>query len=424
MSRGGVRSFMLKKVFFAPIVFIHRVFEQCDFKQVCFNHKAFIQREFNQSALNQGSFRKGALKHNGFKKGSITKVFSTLAFLFIAACSPQKQTTPYQWNIPAGFPEPIIPADNPMTKEKVALGERLFNDVRLSFNQQQSCASCHIKAFAFAEPRETSVGTTGEVLKRNSMALVNVAYNGSFTWADNGLGTLENQILIPLFNEAPVEMGVTGNEADIISRLGDYRADFNEVFGDEDIHFDHIVKALAAFVRSLTSFNSSFDRYAYFNEDEALSDSAIRGMDLFFSEKLECFHCHGGFNFTQSSKHAMQKLDLISFHNTGLYNVDGKGNYANNDQGLADITFDPTHVGKFRAPTLRNVMLSAPYMHDGSMATMSEVIDFYAAGGRGEGIKNPLKSPFVQGFDITDEEKQDLLNFLESLTDYEFVGLQ
>jgi cytochrome c peroxidase len=345
-------------------------------------------------------------------------VFITLSM----ACSPQKQATPYQWNIPAGFPAPNVPQDNPMTVEKVALGERLFNDLRLSVNEKQSCASCHLKAFAFAEPKLTSTGTTGDPLKRNSMALVNVAYNGSFTWAHDGLGKLENQILIPLFNEAPIEMGVTGNEALILARLGDYAVDFESVFGSNELNFDRIVKALASYVRSLTSFNSNFDRYAYFNEDEALTDSAIRGMDLFFSEKLECFHCHGGFNFTQSSKHAFQKLNLVSFHNTGLYNVDGKGSYANGDQGLADITFNPNHRGKFRAPTLRNIALSAPYMHDGTVASLSEVIDIYAAGGRGEGVNNPLKSPFVIGFDITEEEKQDLLNFLESLTDKEFVA--
>jgi len=357
----------------------------------------------------------------------LSKFFSGLlicavAMLATTACSPKKASTPYEWNIPVGFPVPTVPADNPMTVEKVALGERLFNDLRLSINQQQSCASCHLKAFAFAQPTKTSVGTTGEVLKRNSMALVNVAYNGSFTWAHDGLGKVENQILIPLFNEAPVEMGVTGNEDKILARLADYADEIEVVFDSNEINFDHIVKALASYVRSLTSFNSNFDRYAYFNEDDALSDSAIRGMDLFFSEKLECFHCHGGFNFTQSSKHAMQKLDLVSFHNTGLYNIDGEGSYANGDQGLADITFNPKHRGKFRAPTLRNIMLTAPFMHDGSVATMSEVIDIYAAGGRGNGVNNPLKSPFVQGFDITDEEKQDLLTFLESLTDYEFVG--
>ena len=337
----------------------------------------------------------------------------------LSACSPKP--TPYEWQIPPGFPAPNVPEDNPMTLEKVTLGEKLFNDVRLSVNEQQSCASCHIKSFAFSDPKKVSIGTTGEALPRNSMALVNVAYNGSFTWAHNGLGSLEKQILIPLFNEEPIEMGVSGFETEILARLDGYEDEFALAFDNAEVDFDNIVKALASYVRSLTSFNSDFDRYAYFNDDSALSESAIRGMDLFFSEKLECFHCHGGFNFTQSSKHAFQKLDLVSFHNTGLYNEDEKGSYANGDQGLADITFNDAHRGKFRAPTLRNIELSAPYMHDGSVATLSEVIDIYAAGGRGDGINNPLKSPFVQGFDITEEEKQDLINFLTSLTDDSFV---
>jgi cytochrome c peroxidase len=357
----------------------------------------------------------------------IALVLLTIA---ISACGPFSSSnesdaksigTPFVWKIPKGFPEPNVPADNPMTNEKVALGEKLFNDVRLSVNQQQSCASCHIKAFSFAEPKKVSVGTTGEVLLRNSMALVNVAYNGSFTWAHDGLGKVENQILIPLFNEEPIEMGVSGNEAEILGRLSVYEDEFEGAFGDANPSFDLIVKALASYVRSLTSFDSDFDRYAYYNDDEALTNSQIRGMELFFSERLECFHCHGGFNFTQSSKHAFQKLDLVSFHNTGLYNEDEKGSYANGDQGLADITFNDRHRGKFRAPTLRNIELTAPYMHDGSVATLSEVVDIYAAGGRGEGVNNPLKSPFVVGFEITEEEKRDLLNFLESLTDESFV---
>ncbi|MBF7072187.1 di-heme enzyme [Glaciecola sp. MH2013] len=345
-------------------------------------------------------------------------LLSTIVVL-TTACSPKP--TPFVWDIPEGFPAPNVPADNPMTMEKVALGEKLFNDVSLSVNQQQSCASCHMKAFAFAEPKKVSVGTTGDQLARNSMALVNIAYNGSFTWAHDSLGIVENQILIPLFNEAPIEMGVSGHEEEILARLDAYSSEFKAVFGSSEPNFDFIIKALASYVRSLTSFNSDFDRYAYYNDDDALNASELRGMELFFSEKLECFHCHGGFNFTQSSKHAFQKLDLVSFHNTGLYNEDEKGSYANGDQGLADITMNDAHRGKFRAPTLRNIELTAPYMHDGSVATLSEVIEIYAAGGRGKGVNNPLKSPFVRGFDITEQEKTDLINFLESLTDESFV---
>jgi cytochrome c peroxidase len=199
-----------------------------------------------------------------------------------------------------------------------------------------------------------------------------------------------------------------------------YATLFTEAFGDDQVNFDRIVKALASFVRSLTSFNSAFDRYAYQGDDQALSASAIRGMDLFFSEKLECFHCHGGFNFTQSSQHQNQRLDLRPFHNTGLYNEDGQGSYPKKDQGLIEVSLQDHDMGHFRAPTLRNVALSAPYMHDGSLATLQEVIAFYAAGGRGQGMTSPIKDVFIQGFSLTVEEQQDLLNFLESLTDEQF----
>ena len=144
-------------------------------------------------------------------------------------------------------------------------------------------------------------------------------------------------------------------------------------------------------------------------------------MDLFFSEKFECFHCHGGFNFSQSSQHENQRLDLRPFHNTGLFNVDEKGAYPQSDRGLIEITLKSIDMGKFRAPSLRNVQLSAPYMHDGSLQTLDEVIDFYAAGGRGTGISNPLKSPFVVGFVLRDTQKEDLLAFLHSLTDQKFI---
>jgi cytochrome c peroxidase len=336
----------------------------------------------------------------------------------LLACN--KQPTEYKWNIPQGFPPPNVPLDNPMTAEKVALGEQLFFDLNLSANQTQACASCHIPKHGFAEPLRTSIGSTGEVTKRNALALINVGYNGSFNWAHNGLNNLEEQIRIPLFSESPVEMGVTGNEQKIIARLKGYQGQFEKAFGTDEINFDRIVKALASYVRSLNFFNSAFDRYAYQLNEQALTELQLQGLELFFSEKLECFHCHGGFNFSQSSQHALQALDLQPFHNTGLYNLDDKGRYANNDQGLADITFNESDIGKFRAPTLRNIALTAPYMHDGSMATLSEVVDFYATGGRGAGIHNPNKSVFISGFSISPQEKDALLAFLEGLTDQGF----
>ncbi|WP_100643961.1 methanobactin export MATE transporter MbnM [Alteromonas facilis] len=332
-------------------------------------------------------------------------------------------TEVYQWQIPDGFPAPNVPEDNPMSEAKVTLGKALFFEPALSANRAMSCSTCHIPEHAFAEPRQTSSGSTGQMVRRNALALVNVGYNGSLTWAHNGLKTIEQQLLIPLFSEHPIEMGITGHTEEVLNRFQteDYLALFEQAFGTREVLFDHIVKALASYVRSLVSFNSRFDDYAYRGIDEALSPSELRGMELFFSERLECFHCHGGFNFTQSSQHAFQQLDLKPFHNTGLYNVDGRGAYPEIDQGLIEITLDSKDMGRFRAPTLRNIAQSAPYMHDGSLASLDDVIAFYAAGGLGNGIKSPLKSPFVAGFTLTPQEHEDLKSFLHSLTDDTFL---
>jgi len=353
--------------------------------------------------------------------------------LVITACSEQKVAPkPYQWPIVEGFPKPQVPADNPMSDAKVALGRVIFYDKNLSFNQQQSCSSCHHQQYAFGENIAQSIGSTGQQHRRNSPALVNIAYNKTLTWAHDGLTTLERQILLPMFGEEPVELGITGNEDIVLPRFKteQYQQLFDDAFPHQEINFDLIVKALSSFVRSLISLNSPFDRYAYAGDDSAISESALRGMNLFFSEKFECHHCHGGFNFTQSTSHEKQIIDRRPFHNTGLYNVGNLGKYPNKDIGLAEIsTFDRDN-GRFRAPTLRNIEKSAPYMHDGSIDTLSEVLDFYAEGGRniktganaGDGRENPLKSQFVRGFDMTKQDKQDLLAFLATLTDHEFLS--
>jgi cytochrome c peroxidase len=336
-------------------------------------------------------------------------------------CKPP--TPNYQWQIPQGFPEPIVPLDNPMSEAKVKLGEMLFFDVNLSFNQTLSCASCHQPQFAFAQAQQFAVGASGKILRRNTQALVNVAYNSNLTWAHSGLNSIEQQILIPMFAEDPIELGITGHEKEILERVNteQYQTLSAAAFDNKTLNFELIVNALASYVRSLISFNSAFDRYAYLAEDLALSESAIRGMDLFFSERLECFHCHGGFNFTQASQHQEQRLDLRPFHNTGLYNEDGVGGFPLSDLGLYEVTAEAKDMGRFRAPTLRNVAYTAPYMHDGSLATLSDVIDFYAAGGREKGKNSPLKSPFIKGFVLQQSEKNDLLTFLNCLSDESFI---
>ncbi|NMH59350.1 di-heme enzyme [Alteromonas sp. MYP5] len=354
-------------------------------------------------------------------KLGLISAFAVLITVLASACQPQ--STPYTFNLPETVPPPVVPVGNPLTEEKVRLGRRLFYDTALSVNQTQSCASCHQQQFAFAQATVHATGATGDKVSRNSMALVNVAYNSAFTWAHNGFAQIEQQLLIPLFNESPVELGITGHEDIILKRLTthEYERLFDAAFATKTPNFDRIVKALASFVRSITSFNSPFDQYAYQGDDSALTPQQIKGMNLFFSERTECFHCHGGVNFSQSSTHTGQSLVLQPFHNTGMYNEDGQGAYPSDDQGLVRITHKQEDMGKFRAPTLRNIALSAPYMHDGSIASLAEVIEFYAQGGSEQGKSNPHKSPFVKGFALTDEEKIALEAFLNSLTDNSFL---
>jgi len=363
----------------------------------------------------------------------LTRAFLLILLLCLLACSEQQEVSKeYQWPIVDGFPKPQVPIDNPMSNEKVALGRALFYDPNLSYNQQQSCSSCHLQQYAFGENIAQSVGSTGQQHRRNSPALVNIAYNKTLTWAHDGLTTLERQILLPMFGEAPIELGITGHEKEVLERFTtlQYQQLFTQAFPGQEVSFDLIVKALASFVRSLISLNSPFDHYAYGGDDNAISESALRGMNLFFSEKLECHHCHGGFNFTQSTSHEKQIIDRRPFHNTGLYYVDDNGGYPSKDIGLAEISTLDRDNGRFRAPTLRNIEKSAPYMHDGSIATLGEVLDFYAQGGRnipsgkyqGDGRNNPLKSQFVRGFEMSAKDKEDLLAFLATLTDLEFLS--
>jgi cytochrome c peroxidase len=373
-------------------------------------------------------------------KNTWTLITSFCLAVIVLSCSKvEKKISHYQWPIIDGFPKPQVPADNPMTIAKVTLGRELFYDINLSANQTQSCSSCHIQKNAFAEPLATSIGSTNENHRRNSLALVNIAYNKTLTWAHDGLTSIEQQLLLPMFGEEPIELGITNHETEVLSRFNtpEYQLLFKEAFpdrNDDSVNFDLITKALASFVRSLISLKSPFDQYAYANKDDAISESALRGMTLFFSEKLECHHCHGGFNFTQSTSHEKQLIDRRPFHNTGLYQVknemNNKQGYPSNDIGLAEISTLVEDNGRFRAPTLRNIEVSAPYMHDGSIKTLSEVLDFYAAGGRnitsgsnqGDGRLNALKSTFIKGFSMSEQDKEDLTAFLKTLTDKEFLN--
>ncbi|MDH5378234.1 MAG: di-heme enzyme, partial [Gammaproteobacteria bacterium] len=240
--------------------------------------------------------------------------------------------TPFAWQIPDIYPRPVIPAENPMTEEKFQLGRHLFYDKRLSGNGTQSCSSCHEQSKAFSDGKITPQGSTGQVLARNSQALTNVAYNATQTWANPSITTLERQILIPLFGEFPVEHGINDeNRDEILQTLIEdpvYVRLFQKAYPElgSAISYNEVVNSLATFVRGLTSFDSPFDRFQQ-GDLSALSSNAIQGARLFFSERLECVHCHGGYNFSDSTIDETTQFPESPFHNTGLYNTDGSGAY-------------------------------------------------------------------------------------------------
>ncbi len=365
----------------------------------------------------------------------VTLVTAALAASLAGACDDgaPPADTPWTWPLPPGFPAPRVPTDNPMGVEKVELGRRLFHDRRLSGNGSMACASCHVQARAFTEDRATSVGSTGEVHPRNAMSLANAAYNTTQTWANPLLVALEAQALIPMFGTDPIELGLAGAEDALLARLAadpDYPPRFARAFGDDTITLDRVVKAIAAFQRALITVDSPYDRFFYRGDVAAMSEAALRGLDLFFSERLECFHCHGGFNFNAASVHATSGFVETPFFNNGLYNLNGTGAYPEGNRGLYEITLKSEDMGRFKPPTLRNIALTAPYMHDGSLPTLEAVLDHYAAGGRlieagllaGDGRASPHKSPFVRGFTLTADERADLLAFLHALTDTTFVN--
>lgn len=325
--------------------------------------------------------------------------FLSLTLILLAGCKkdtavPEKL---YQLAIPEGFPEPDIPNDNELTEARVALGKKLFYDPILSSDYTISCASCHPQANAFSDVAALSEGVGGKLGLRNSPTLTNVAYGSSF-FHDGGAPTLSLQAVAPITDS--LEMNLPLDQA--IERVKQdpvYNQLFKEAYGDEGIY--PITRALEAFQFTLISGNSDFDKYYFQGDDNALAASEKRGWVLFKSNELKCRECHSSFNFSSGE-----------FENNGLYDSYGS------DPGRSRITSNPDDEGKFKVPTLRNVQLTAPYMHDGSIATLGQVIDHYAS----SGSSHPNKSELINGFELSPQDKQDLINFLKSLTDWEFVN--
>jgi cytochrome c peroxidase len=320
-----------------------------------------------------------------------------------------------------------------MSVEKVELGRHLFYDPRLSHNETQACASCHLQSAAFSEPAAQSRGSTGELTPRSSMSLANVAYASTLTWANPLLLDLESQALVPMFGDTPIELGLR-SENELVERLSEverYQVLFGRAFPEtaEPITLEHTLQALASFERTLISGRSDFDRYLYDGVGDAISESAKRGHALFNSEELECFHCHLGFSLTDHVHWRDKAFFTRPYHNTGLYNLDETGAYPAPNTGTHSVTGEPRDMGRFKAPTLRNIAVTAPYMHDGSIQTLDEVLDHYQAGGRtiesgpyaGDGSLNPNRSTLIRAFELSEAERKDVLAFLDSLTDHAFL---
>lgn len=371
------------------------------------------------------------------RTGGVT-IAAALLGLMLVGCGgggtstqdPLLNSGTWKWVLPYYFPTPLVPADNVMSEEKFQLGRYLFYDKQLSGNGTTACASCHFQNLAFTDGKARASGSTGQLTPRSAMPIANTVYSPTLTWARPDLVSLEQQAAVPLYGTNPVEMGVTaGNEAAVLARFSGnagYAARFKAAFPNDPapITMPNVIKALATFERGMISASSRYD--LYLQGLATLSASELNGLTLFNTEKAECFHCHAGHNFTEQITFAGIQSVTRTFRNTGLYNIDGAGGFPAPNRGVFELTANPFDMGAFRAQSLRNVGVTAPYMHDGSIATLAEVVAFYAAGGRnipagqpnaGDGRLNPYKDPLIPRISLTAQEQADLVAFLNTLTD-------
>ena len=311
--------------------------------------------------------------------------------------------TSVQIEAPLGLPPLPIPIDNPPTAETIALGRRLYYDPILSVDNTVACASCHAPEFGFADGKSVSEGVNGQKGGRNAPSIFNAAYYATQFW-DGRAPNLEKQAEGPVQN--PIEMAHTleGVEEKLMADAS-YREEFEKAFGAGRITYEKVEKAIASFERTVISGNSPFDRYFYGGEEAALSEAARRGLEIFRDPKRgNCTACHPIGLFTDNN-----------FHNIGV-GVDQEGKLT--DLGRYEVTKQEADRGAFKTPSLRNIALSAPYMHDGSLKTLKEVVDFYVGGGNA----NPHLDPQLKALTPLSPTGQvnwsraDLEAFLEALT--------
>ena len=326
-------------------------------------------------------------------------IFRTLCFAFIAFASCAAllwaaEAKQMELKFPLGLDPDVftVPEDNPLTEEKVELGKLLYFDKRISVDNTVSCATCHAPAKGFTDQLQFSRGFQDKTGDRNAPTVINSAF-ALFQFWDGRAPSLEEQAKGPMEN--PVEMAHSLDGAvNRIASIDGYKKYFIAAYGDPGVNIDRIVKAIASFERTVLSGNSPWDRYVYGGDKTALSESAQRGLAL-FEGKARCTQCHVGFNLSDGI-----------FHNIGV-----GMNKEEPDLGRFKVTNLESDKGAFKTPILRDIQKTAPYMHDGSVNTLEEVVDFYDKGGE----PNPWIDPKMQPLNLTDVEKADLVAFLKSL---------
>lgn len=360
------------------------------------------------------------------KRGLIISfgVILSMVFLALSSCKkddiaapqppvPVDGPTPYVWEDPLFFQQMEIPDDNPLTVEGIELGRFLFYDVRLSGDNTQACASCHLQENAFGDPNQFSTGITGEEGNRQGMTLMNLGYQFDFFW-DSRSETLEEQIIQPVIN--PIEMNTTW--AEVMEKIHDdedYMTTFKKIYNTSSIDSIHVAKVIAQFLRTVVSSESKYDKKL--KGEYNFTESEARGWLLYQKEGgdpelgqggewgADCFHCHplAGVQFSD-----------YQLHNNGLDSVF-------TDLGRGEVTGDPNDYGRFKTPSLRNVEVSGPYMHDGRFETLEEVIEHYNSGGHASSTIDPFMKYTQGGLQLSEQDKQDLIAFLKTLTDDAFL---
>jgi cytochrome c peroxidase len=348
---------------------------------------------------------------------------SRIAIVFLA----------YVASLAIGASTPRRPNAATTPQQRVILGRYLFYDARLSARGDVSCSSCHRQVYAFSGGPSARNVVPRISLRRKPPSLMNLGDAGVLTWANPHQVRLEDQARVPLFGTHPVEMGVRGSEKKLLTLIRcdpRYGRLFPEAFSDTRAPFSirSIQTALAAFERTFVSRSSPYDEFRH-GRLTALTKAEMRGRALFFSEPVGCARCHGGVDFTDNVRSAGGHSLQLLYHNTGLYNVGNRNTYPVTDLGLAEITGDPEDVGAFRTPSLRNASVTRPYFHDGSAATLRDVIRGYERGGRlirkgpnrGDGSRNVFRSVLFQPFSLSTSQENDLIAFLGALVDERFI---